>query len=85
VLNADSVQDWAAVLRSRGYAFGTLERALEDPAYASPDPYVSRNGVSWLHRWLFARTGATRLKDEPDPPPFVRDAYRAIEKRRAAR
>jgi len=85
VLNADSVQDWAAVLRSRGYAFGTLERALEDPAYASPDPYVSRNGVSWLHRWLFARTGATRLTDEPDPPPFVWDAYRAIEKRRAAR
>ena len=71
--------------RARGYAFVTLERALEDPAYATPDPYVSRNGISWLHRWLFAKTGATRLKEEPDPPPFVRDAYQAIEKRRAAR
>ncbi len=85
LLNADALSEWAAVLRARGYAFATLDRALEDPAYASPDPYVSKNGVSWLHRWLFARTGATRLKEEPDPPPFVRDAYAEIQKRRAGR
>ena len=83
-LNAETLGRWATVLRARGYAFVTLERALEDPAYASPDPFVSRNGISWLHRWLFAKTGATRLKEEPDPPPFVLDAYRTIEKRRAA-
>jgi peptidoglycan/xylan/chitin deacetylase (PgdA/CDA1 family) len=84
-LNAETLPEWAAALRARGYAFVTLERALEDPAYASDDPYVSRNGVSWLHRWFFGKTGATRLKEEPDPPPFVMDAYKAIEKRRAAR
>ncbi|HEY3349203.1 MAG TPA: polysaccharide deacetylase family protein [Thermoanaerobaculia bacterium] len=84
-LNADALPEWAAVLRARGYAFTTLARALEDPAYATPDPYVSKNGPSWLHRWLYAKTGATRLKEEPDPPPFVMDAYAAIEKRRAAR
>ena len=84
-LNAETLPRWAAALRGRGYAFVTLSRALEDPAYASPDPYVGRNGFSWLHRWLFAKTGATRLKEEPDPPPFVMDAYREIEKRRAAR
>ncbi len=85
VLNADVLDLWAAVLRSRGYVFVTLERALEDPAYGTADPYVSRNGASWLHRWFFAKTGATRLKEEPDPPSFVRDAYAAISKRRAAR
>jgi peptidoglycan/xylan/chitin deacetylase (PgdA/CDA1 family) len=84
-LNAETLPRWAAALRGRGYAFVTLARALEDPAYASPDPYVSKNGLSWLHRWLFAQTGATRLKEEPDPPPFVMDASTAIEKRRAAR
>lgn len=84
-LNADTVQSWAAVLRARGYAFTTLTRALEDPAYATPDSYVGKPGFSWLHRWLFAKTGATRLKEEPDPPPFVMDAYAAIQKRRAAR
>jgi peptidoglycan/xylan/chitin deacetylase (PgdA/CDA1 family) len=84
-LNAETLPQWAALLRTRGYAFVTLDRALEDPAYASADPYVSKNGISWLHRWLFARTGATRLKEEPDPPPFVMDAYTAFQKRRAAR
>jgi peptidoglycan/xylan/chitin deacetylase (PgdA/CDA1 family) len=85
MLNADAVPDWAAILRARGYAFVSLERALADPAYASPDPYLGKNGISWLHRWLFAKTGATRLKEEPDPPPFVMDAYGEIQKRRAGR
>lgn len=85
VLNADTLADWAAVLRARGYVFVTLERALADPAYASPDTYVSPNGISWLHRWLFAKTGATRLKEEPDPPPAVMDAYADIQKRRSGR
>ena len=83
-LNADVLDLWAAALKGRGYAFVTLDRALEDPAYRTADPYVSRNGISWLHRWLYAKTGATRLKEEPDPPSFVRDAYAAIGKRRAA-
>ncbi len=84
-LNADTVPLWAAVLRARGYGFTTLAHALEDPAYATPDSFVGKPGFSWLHRWLFSKTGATRLKEEPDPPPFVMDAYAAIEKRRAAR
>jgi peptidoglycan-N-acetylglucosamine deacetylase len=58
----------------------TLERALEDPAYASPDAFIGREGISWLHRWLFTKTGATRLREEPDPPAFVRDAYAALTK-----
>ncbi len=84
VLNAETLPAWAAALRARGYAFVPLARALEDPAYATPDTYVGKNGFSWLHRWLFGKTGATRIKEEPDPPPFVMDAYREIEKRRAA-
>ncbi len=85
VLNAETLPAWAAALRARGYAFVPLARALEDPAYATPDVYVGKNGFSWLHRWLFGRTGATRIKEEPDPPPFVMKAYDEIRKRRAAR
>ena len=84
-LNAETIDLWAETLRKRGYTFVTLERALDDPAYASDDTFVSRNGISWLHRWLFTRTGATRLKEEPDPPPFVMEAYQALQKRRASR
>jgi peptidoglycan/xylan/chitin deacetylase (PgdA/CDA1 family) len=84
-LNAETLDAWTDALMKRGYTFVPLARALEDPAYASEDAYVSKNGVSWLHRWLFTKTGATRLKEEPDPPAFVREAYAALEKRRAAR
>jgi len=29
----------------------TLQTALADPAYGSPDEYAGRNGFSWIHRW----------------------------------
>jgi hypothetical protein len=32
-LNADTIDDLARRFTSRGYAFVTLDRALEDPAY----------------------------------------------------
>lgn len=79
-LNADSLDAWAALLEKRGYSFVSLERALEDPAYASPDPFVSPQGISWLHRWHYTKTGATRLREEPDPPAFVQEAYAALKK-----
>lgn len=80
-LNADSLDAWAALLQRRGYSFVSLERALEDPAYSSPDTFLSPQGISWLHRWLYTKTGATRLKEEPDPPAFVRESYAALRKR----
>ena len=48
---------------------------------SSKDTFVSPQGISWLHRWLYTRTGATRLKEEPDLPKFVLDAYAALGKR----
>ena len=80
-LNADTIDAWADLFAGRGYSFVTLDRALEDPAYASADTFISAQGISWLHRWLFTQTGATRLKEEPDPPDFVRKAYAALKKR----
>ena len=80
-LSTDSLDAWAAVFRTRGYTFVSLDRALEDPAFASPDTFIGREGISWLHRWLFTKVGATRLKEEPDLPAFVRDAFASIAKR----
>lgn len=69
-LNADHFGEIVAMMRRRGYAFVTLERALEDPAYASPDTFTGRGGITWLHRWALS-TGARVLPDEPRTPPFV--------------
>jgi peptidoglycan-N-acetylglucosamine deacetylase len=72
-LNADHALELFDRLSRRGYRFVTLERALEDPAYGSPDHYVGRWGISWMHHWEQAlgraRTGA------PDPPAWVGEAY----------
>jgi peptidoglycan/xylan/chitin deacetylase (PgdA/CDA1 family) len=72
-LNADHSGRLFERLRQRNYEFVPLARALEDPAYGSPDAYVGRSGISWMHHWEQAmgrpRTGA------PDPPPWVSDAY----------
>src|SRR2546430_11569386 len=39
VLNADHLDDLARMLRTRGYVFVALSRAVEDSAYRSPNRY----------------------------------------------
>ncbi|MDX1661635.1 MAG: polysaccharide deacetylase family protein [Gemmatimonadota bacterium] len=64
-------------LRSRGYRFVSLEKALADPAYRTEDLYVGRTGISWLHRWRVGLGLPDRLREAPDPPGWVLEAYRA--------
>ena len=70
-LNADAMPEMLRRLRSRGYLFVTLESAMDDEAYQTPDRFVGRFGPSWLHRWRVALDKPSRLKDEPDPPAWV--------------
>lgn len=62
--------DLLAVMRRRGYKFVSLERALEDPAYAMPETYVGPGGFSWIHRW--SMTKGMKPKGEPDEPEWIR-------------
>ena len=64
-LNADWLDDLAAMVVGRGYRAVTLDEALRDPAYALPDEYVGPRGPSWLERW--ARTRGL----DPGTPPAV--------------
>ncbi len=54
-LNADYLDELAAMLKGRGYGFVPVERALADPAYRSRDTYTGREGLSWLQRWAITR------------------------------
>ena len=74
-LNADLISDLLAMFRRRGYAFVSLEQALADEAYRSPDDYVGRGGFSWIHRWSI--TKGMKPKGEPDPPQWVQEAWAA--------
>jgi hypothetical protein len=71
-LNADCLPALLAQLKNRGYAFISLEEALKDPAYALPDGYFGRAGISWLHRWCFALGGKhLLLPGEERCPPWL--------------
>lgn len=64
-------------LRSRGYEFVSLDEALEDPVYDSPDEFTGRGGITWLHRWaLTAGKRGEFFGTEPDLPQFVHEVYR---------
>jgi peptidoglycan/xylan/chitin deacetylase (PgdA/CDA1 family) len=74
-LNADYFSDLVARLRARGYAFCSLDRALEDSAYSSADAFTGAGGISWLHRWALTSGGREAiLPGEPATPRFVMDA-----------
>ncbi len=70
-LNADVMPELLRRLRARGYVFVTLDSALADEAYKTPDRFVGRYGPSYLHRWRVALGKPSRMKDEPDPPAWV--------------
>jgi peptidoglycan/xylan/chitin deacetylase (PgdA/CDA1 family) len=54
-LEAEHIGELFDLLRKRGYRFITLEDALSDQAYASPDTYVGEEGTSWLDHWAISR------------------------------
>jgi peptidoglycan/xylan/chitin deacetylase (PgdA/CDA1 family) len=71
LLNADHFDDVAKMLERRGYRFITLAEALEDKAYALPDHYTGRAGISWLQRWALVKKH--KFASEPDVPQLIKD------------
>jgi peptidoglycan/xylan/chitin deacetylase (PgdA/CDA1 family) len=79
-INADSLAAILDRLAARGYTFVSLDEALRDKAYQTPDRFVGRFGPSWLHRWRVALGLPARMREEPDPPQWVLDGYGALTK-----
>jgi hypothetical protein len=59
-------------LQKRGYRFISLQDALTDKAYASPDTFTGPAGISWLDRWALTR-GVPKdfFRGEPRTPAFI--------------
>lgn len=71
-INADHFDELLAELKKRGYKFITLEKALKDPAYSSPDTFIGGGGISWLDRWALTRgVPGGFFAREPRTPEFV--------------
>jgi len=76
-LNADQLEAVLSAFERRGYRFISLEEALRDTAYATPDDYVGPDGLTWLERWPIAR-GKRFQPGGPKPPKWAEDEYRRI-------
>jgi peptidoglycan/xylan/chitin deacetylase (PgdA/CDA1 family) len=80
--NADALGEVLDRLAARGYRFVTLDEALSDEAWSTPDEFVGARGPSWLYRFRVAKGLALRLESEPDPPQWVLDLYREAQETR---
>lgn len=70
-LNADYFGHLVRAMKGRGYSFVSLERALEDKAYDSPDTYTGEEGISWLARWAITKGVEVGFPGAPVIPEFV--------------
>ncbi|HEX2962513.1 MAG TPA: polysaccharide deacetylase family protein [Ignavibacteriales bacterium] len=71
-INSEHFGEIARMLKNRGYKFITLQDAISDSAYKSPDTFTGAGGISWLHRWAYTK-GHRRefFAGEPETPEFV--------------
>ena len=77
-INADHLGGMLDRLERRGYGFIAMEEAVSDLAYSTFDGYTAHWGVSWLHRWRAGLGLPGRLRDEPEPPSWLAEAYEAL-------
>jgi peptidoglycan/xylan/chitin deacetylase (PgdA/CDA1 family) len=79
-LEAEHIGELIDLLRKRGYQFVTLEDALGDAAYSSPDDYVGE-GTGWLDHWAITKGQPPR--NQPVFPQWVMDKGREIRRQMA--
>ena len=74
-ITADSLDELLTRYESRGYRFITLEQAMADPAYKTPDTLVSSHGPTWFWRW--ARSLGIKVSGAGDPevPAWVMELF----------
>jgi peptidoglycan-N-acetylglucosamine deacetylase len=70
-------------LERRGYHFVTLDAAMTDPAYATPDQFVGLVGISWIDRWKVALGQKPDYEHNPDPPVWVQKGFEEIRRAHA--
>jgi peptidoglycan/xylan/chitin deacetylase (PgdA/CDA1 family) len=77
-INAELMPEWLKLLKARGYSFVSLDEALSDPAYASPDGYIGPGGVSWMDRWSLGLRKPLKPRTAPAVPDDIQARYDVI-------
>jgi peptidoglycan-N-acetylglucosamine deacetylase len=77
-LNRECLDALLTKLEHRGYRFVSLEAAMSDSAYATPDNFVGNVGISWIPRWRVAKGLKPDYEDAPDPPKWMMKEFNEI-------
>lgn len=70
-LNADLTDQVLQIFAGKGYRFVTLDAALSDPAYKTPDQFVTREGWMWGYRWAKILGVKVNGSLESEPPAWI--------------
>ena len=72
-LNAATASKVMDLFVQRGYRFIPLTQAQSDPAYRTPEKYITEYGPMWGYRWAKERGIRVDGRLEPEPPKWVAD------------
>jgi peptidoglycan/xylan/chitin deacetylase (PgdA/CDA1 family) len=78
-LNADTLDDIAALLRRARLRPVSLATAMRDPVYRAPDRYSGKDGIDWLERWAITRHRDLPDNGDEDPPADIKAAYDRVD------
>lgn len=78
-LNADSIDDLAALFRRFRLRPVSLDRAMRDPAYRTPDAIADKDGTDWLERWAILKHRDLPETGDEDPPADIQAAYDRVD------
>jgi peptidoglycan/xylan/chitin deacetylase (PgdA/CDA1 family) len=81
-LNVECLDALLTKLEHRGYKFVSLDQAMADPAYATPDHYVGNTGISWLLRWRIALGKTVNFEQGPEAPAWANKIFEQLRKER---
>lgn len=77
-INSETLDQLLGLLEKRGYQFVSLDEALADSAYGTPDRFVGTAGISWIDRWRVFFGQKADYEHDPDPPDWVMKRFREI-------
>jgi peptidoglycan/xylan/chitin deacetylase (PgdA/CDA1 family) len=70
-LNADVIDQVLALFEKKGYRFVSLRTAQSDPAYQTPETFVTKFGLMWGYRWAAERGVKVNGSLETEPSKWI--------------
>jgi peptidoglycan/xylan/chitin deacetylase (PgdA/CDA1 family) len=71
-LNADVIEDVIGLFKEKQYRFVTLTEAEADPAFKTPETFITKSGMMWGYRWARERNIKVDGSKEPESPAWVK-------------